>query len=106
MAVPQGYVKKVKSPKVGGAAMGSKTGTGSAMKCIEVDESWVDMYVNTFFFSMIATFVRQLVQEYKRRHITVCFPINSFLMCTFYNFIEASKQRACIISGSVARFGK
>ena len=46
----QGYVKKVKSPKVGGAAMGSKTGTGSAMKCIEVDESWVDMYVNTIIF--------------------------------------------------------
>ena len=43
-------MKKVKSPKVGGAAMGSKTGTGSVMKCIEVDESRVDMYVNTIFF--------------------------------------------------------
>ena len=42
-------MKKVKSPKVGGAAVGSKPGTGSAMKCIEVDESRVDMYVNTFF---------------------------------------------------------
>ena len=43
-------MKKVKSAKVGGAAMGSKTGTGSAMKCIEVDESWVHMYVNKYFF--------------------------------------------------------
>ena len=48
--VNQGYIKKVKSPKVGGAAMGSKTGTGSAMKCIEVDESRVDMCVNKYIF--------------------------------------------------------
>ena len=99
-------MKKVKSPKVGGAAMGSKTGTGSAMECIEVDESRVDMYVNTIFFLMIATFVRQSVQEYKRRHITRYFVSIRFSTCSLYNFIEASKQQACIISGSVARFGK
>ena len=27
-------------------AMGAETGTGSAMKCIEVYESWVDQLVN------------------------------------------------------------
>ena len=68
------------------ATMGAKTGTGSAMKCIAVDESRVDIYVNINVFLMIATFVRQSVQEYKRRHITGCFSINCFLMCTLYIF--------------------
>ena len=66
------------------AIMGAKTGTGSAMKCIAVDESKVDIYLNINVFLLTATFVRQSVQEYKRRHITGCFPINCFLMCTLY----------------------